>query len=93
MARSRPDSRIAFTRKPRKCRLRRHFEREDESAAGAAGAEPAKGGPRLPDMLDGISEGRPGGSIPDAAGGAAAGGAEAAGGADLLAEAAPLLLA
>ncbi len=71
------------------------------NASEPSGIAPAKppeqqaqhGGPRLGDMLDGISEGRPGGSIPDAAGGeAAAGGAEAAAGAGALEELAPLAL-
>ena len=65
---------------------------------GIAPAKPPEqqaqhGGPRLGGMLDGISEGRPGGSIPGAAGGeAAAGGAEAAAGAGALEELAPLAL-
>ncbi len=65
---------------------------------GIAPAKPPEqqaqhGGPRLGGMLDGISEGRPGGSIPGAAGGGAeAGGAEAAAGAGALEELAPLAL-
>jgi hypothetical protein len=63
-------------------------------------AQAQHGGPRLPDMLNGIGEARPGGTIPDAAGGeaaaggaAAAGAGEAAAGSSAIAELAPLALA